>query len=145
MEKKPSEAAVVEFAQAVGRIVRRARAEGESNGLSWTESSVLAWLAKNGPMTTAELARNEGMKPQSMGTVVAGLEESGLVAKEPHETDGRRMYVVLTEKGVALRKSTSDTKRAWIAKVIATLSEEEQATLFEAGRLMRRMTDGEGQ
>ncbi len=91
MEKKPSEAAVVEFAQAVGRIVRRARAEGESNGLSWTASSVLAWLAKNGPMTTAELARNEGMKPQSMGTVVAGLEESGLVAKEPHETDGRRM------------------------------------------------------
>ncbi len=53
--------------------------------------------------------------------------------------------MVLTEKGVALRKSTSETKRAWTAKVIATLSEEEQATLFEAGKLMRRMLEGEGQ
>ena len=36
-----------------------------------TESSVLARLSKNGPATTAELARAESVKPQSMGTTVA--------------------------------------------------------------------------
>jgi len=141
MSQTPSEVSVIEFARSVGRLVRRARAAGASSGLSWTESAVLSWLAKSGPMTTAELARGEGMRPQSMGTVAAGLEKMGLIAREAHATDGRRVNLVLTEKGAALQKNTSDTKRAWIARRFAELSEEEQQALFAAGKLMARLTE----
>ena len=141
MSERPSELSIIEFAQAVGRLVRRARAAGADSGLSWTESAVLSWLAKQGPMTTAELARGEGMRPQSMGAVVDGLEKMGLIVREPHATDGRRVNLVLTEKGAELRKHTSETKRAWIAQRFATLSEEEQRALFAAGKLMARLTE----
>ena len=141
MSQKPAESSMIEFAQAVGRLVRRARAAGGANGLTWTESSVLAWLAKLGPMTTAELARREGMKPQSMGTVTAGMEKAGLIVREAHETDGRRVNLKLTEKGAALRKSTSATKRAWITKKFEELTEDERQTLFAAGKLMARFTE----
>ena len=141
MAQKPSERSIIEFAQAVGRLVRRARAAGEANGLSWTESSVLSGLAKRGPMTTAELARGEGMKPQSMGTVAAGLLKLGLIAREPHATDGRRVNLVLTAQGAALQKSSSATKRAWITERFLELSEDEQQALFAAGKLIARLTE----
>ena len=68
-----SDSAVNDFAQAIGLLVRRIRAASSGHELSWTESAVMARLAKNGPATTAELARMEGVKPQSMGTVIAAL------------------------------------------------------------------------
>jgi DNA-binding MarR family transcriptional regulator len=71
-----------------------------------TESAVLARLAKDGAATTADLARAESVKPQSMGATVATLEELGLVQRKPHRTDGRQMNIELTAKGVAVRNST---------------------------------------
>ena len=61
--RKTIDAAVTDFAQAIGLSVRRIRAASGSHELSWTESFVMARLAKDGPATTAELARAERMKP----------------------------------------------------------------------------------
>ncbi len=58
----------------------------------------MARLAKDGPATTADLARAESMKPQSMGTTIAALEEMGIVERKPHPTDGRQMNIELTAK-----------------------------------------------
>ena len=35
--------------------------------------------------------RAEGMRPQSMRTVIASLEESGMLKRTPHANDGRQM------------------------------------------------------
>ena len=55
--RKTLDTAVTEFVQAIGLLVRRIRAACGSHELSWTESFVIARLAKDGPATTAELAR----------------------------------------------------------------------------------------
>jgi DNA-binding MarR family transcriptional regulator len=135
------EAAVIDFTQAVGLLVRRVRAAAASHELSLTESAVLARLDRHGPATTAELARAESVKPQSMGTTVAALEEMGLVERKPHPTDGRQMNIELTAKGAAVRKSARDAKRTWLAQAIAQLDEEERETLFRAGELMKRLVE----
>jgi DNA-binding MarR family transcriptional regulator len=114
MPRKNLDTAVTDFAQAIGLLMRRVRAASASNELSWTESLVVARLAKDGPATTADLARAEGMKPQSMGTTVAALEEMGIVERKPHPTDGRQVNVELTAKGAAMRKSAKDAKRTWL-------------------------------
>ena len=98
----------------------------------------MARLDKDGPATTAELARAEGMKPQSMGTTIAALEEMGIVERRPHPTDGRQMNIELTAKGAALRKSARDAKRTWLAQAIAQLDEEDRETLFKAGEIITR-------
>src|SRR5665811_1167455 len=103
MARKNFEIAVIDFTQAIGLLVRRVRAAAASHELSWTESAVMARLAKDGPATTADLARAEGMKPQSMGTTIAALEAMGLVERRPHPTDGRQVNIALSEKGAALR------------------------------------------
>ena len=135
------EIAVIDFIQAVGLLVRRARAASAAQGLSLTEALVMARLAKDGPATTADLARAEGMKPQSMGTTIAALEERGLVERKPHPTDGRQVNIELTDKGIAVRKSAKDAKRTWLAQAIAQLDEPERETLFKAGEIIKRLAE----
>ena len=141
MARKSFEIAVIDFTQAIGLLVRRVRAAAASHDLSLTESAVMARLAKEGPATTADLARAESMKPQSMGTTIAALEEMGMVERKPHPTDGRQMNIELTAKGAAVRKSAKDAKRTWLAQAIAQLDEQDRETLFAAGEIMKRLVE----
>jgi DNA-binding MarR family transcriptional regulator len=133
------DAAILDLTQAVGLLVRRLRAAAASEELSLTESVVMARLARDGPATTADLARAEGMKPQSMGATIAALEEMGMVERTPHPTDGRQVHIALTAKGDAVRQSVKDAKQTWLAQAIAQLDKQDQATLFAAGEIMRRL------
>ena len=125
----------------MGLLVRRVRAAAAQHELSLTESAVLARLAKEGAATTAELARAESVRPQSMGATIATLEELGLVERKPHPTDGRQVQIDLTAKGVTVRNTTKDAKRTWIAQAMAKLNEAERETLFKAGEIIKRLAD----
>jgi DNA-binding MarR family transcriptional regulator len=139
MLRKSFEDSVAEFTQSLGMLVRRVRAAAAAHELSLTESSVLARLFREGPATTADLARAENIKPQSMGATIAALEERGLVTRKPHPTDGRQMNIELATKGVAVRNSARDAKRMWLAHAMTHLSEKERETLFKASEIMQRL------
>jgi DNA-binding MarR family transcriptional regulator len=139
MTKKIADAE--DLMSALGLLVRRLRVEGPSSDLSWTERLVVSRLAKGGPATIAELARAEGMKPQSMGATVAALEAEGLVGREPHPTDGRQSLIVLTTRGAEVRDSIRDAKRAWLEQAIAQLGARERDTLFAAGEIIAKMVE----
>jgi DNA-binding MarR family transcriptional regulator len=141
MARKTLEISAIDLIQAVGLLMRRVRAAAASHELSLTEAAVMARLAKDGPATTADLARAEGMKPQSMGTTVAALEEMGMVERKPHPTDGRQMNIELTAKGADVRIRAKDAKRTWLVQVIAQLDKQEQATLFAAGEIIKRLAE----
>ena len=132
---------VGDFAQTIGRVVRHMRAAAAQHELSLTEFAVLARLGREGPATTAELARAEGMRPQSMSVAVATLEDRWLVERKPHPSDGRQMNIVLTEKGAAVRASTKDLKRAWLAQATARLEDEEREILARAGDILKRLLE----
>jgi DNA-binding MarR family transcriptional regulator len=134
---------VEDFALALGLLVRRIRSDAppELREFSWTQKAVLSRLEKDGPATSADLARAEGVKPQSMGAAITSLEEMGLVERKAHPTDGRQMNIKLTAKGTALRKGTREAKHTWLANAIAKLDKRDQAILFKAGELIREMVE----
>jgi DNA-binding MarR family transcriptional regulator len=141
MPRKTLETAVTDFGRAIGLLMRRLRTASASHDLSWTEAAIMARLARDGPATTADLARAEAMKPQSMGTTIAALEEMGIVKRRPHPSDGRQVNIVLTAKGAALRKSAKDTRSIWLTHAIAQLDEQERETLFAAGEIIKRLAE----
>jgi DNA-binding MarR family transcriptional regulator len=141
MKRKAHDITIVDFGQSVGRLHRRIRSAAASHELSLTEGAVLVRLDKHGPATTADLARAESVKPQSMGATVAALEERGLVARKPHPTDGRQMIVSLTAKGLDVRQMAQDAKRTWLAEAISQLNEEERELLLKAGKIIRRLAE----
>ncbi|HTD97608.1 MAG TPA: MarR family transcriptional regulator, partial [Edaphobacter sp.] len=99
MPPKISDIAITDFTQSIGLLVRRARAAAASHELSWSESSVLKRLAREGPATTADLARAGGMRPQSMRPIIATLEKMGMIERTSHATDGRQVNLGLTARG----------------------------------------------
>lgn len=143
MPRKNLDHEIAAFIQAIGLLVRRVRAAGASHELSLTESAVMARLARDGPATTADLARAESMKPQSMGTTIAALEDMGMVERKPHPTDGRQVNIALTAKGEAVRKSAKDAKRTWLAQALAQIDEKERETLFAAAEIIRRLVESD--
>jgi len=141
--QKNSEVAVEDFAMALGLLVRRIRADTppELQEFSWTQKAVLRRLEKHGPATAADLARAEGVKPQSMGTALGLLEKVGLVERKAHPTDGRQINIKLTGRGITLRRKTKEATLAWLSQAIAKLDRQEQATLFKAGELIKRIAE----
>ncbi|WGY71749.1 MarR family transcriptional regulator [Burkholderia cepacia] len=126
---------------AVGQLIRRLRSEIESEGLGMSQTSALARLEQQGPMTTADLARAEAMKPQSMKAILASLEEDGLVEREPHPTDGRQILFQLTAVGLDARRKRHIAKHQWLGAAIEKLDPEEIRTLAAAIPLIRRIGD----
>ena len=141
MTRKTFDASVTDFGHALGLFVRRLRASARSQELSWAEAAVMKRLVNEGRATTAELARAEGMRPQSMGAIVAALEEMGMVKRTPHPSDGRQVNIEITARGAAARRSVGEAKRTWLAETIAKLDASEQEKLFAAGEILKRLAE----
>jgi len=138
-----SETQAAELMQAMGVLLRRVRGEAGGEGLGWSLAAVLGRLDRTGPMTTAELARAEMVKPQSMGSFLAELEHDGLVRRQPHPTDGRQILFSLTEAGVEARRQRQAAKLAWLTAAIERCDADERRTLVDAIALIQRL--GESQ
>ncbi|GGA01021.1 MarR family winged helix-turn-helix transcriptional regulator [Dyella caseinilytica] len=135
------ETAISELTASIGQLLRRLRSEANSEELNLSQLSVLSRLDQHGSMTTADLARAETMKPQSMGTILAGLEQEGLVERHPHPTDGRQILFALTPVGATLRRKRSIAKREWLLAAINKLEPAEVQTLIAAIPLIKRLSE----
>jgi DNA-binding MarR family transcriptional regulator len=135
------EPAVAELSLAIGQLIRRLRMETNPDELSWSQTTTLARLDKVGAMTTADLARAEFVKPQSMGTTLADLEQAGLVQRRPHPTDGRQVLFELTAEGMEARRQRNIAKREWLLAAVAKLDPAEQRTLLAAAALLKRLAE----
>jgi DNA-binding MarR family transcriptional regulator len=137
----PLDAAVIELSQAIGQLVRRVRAGSNAGELSWTQLATLARLEQVGWMTTADLARAESVKPQSMGATLADLEQGGLVQRRAHPTDGRQVLFGLTAAGVEARRKRRIVKQEWLRAAMAQLDPDELQTLIASIALIKRLGD----
>jgi DNA-binding MarR family transcriptional regulator len=135
------EPAVTELSMAMGKLVRRLRMEANPGELTWSQITTLARLDRSGPMTTADLARSEFVKPQSMGTTLADLEQEGLVQRRPHPTDGRQVLFELTAAGTEARRQRNIAKREWLLAAMEQLNPAEQQTLIAAAALIKRLAE----
>ena len=120
---------------------RRLRLEsGPQADLTWTQQSVLRRLYEVPRMTSAELARADQVRPQSMSTTVAGLRKLGLVTADRGATDGRRQELRLTEHGRESIERIWSRRDAWLQEQIATtLDDAERDELDRGLGILRRL------
>ncbi|MFI0737555.1 MarR family winged helix-turn-helix transcriptional regulator [Streptomyces sp. NPDC021100] len=127
-----------------GQLARRLRAAGERTDLTLSQSAVLSRLDRRGPATTVELARAEGVRPQSMGTTLAGLEEAGLIERTPHPSDRRQIVISLSPEGLRRLGEAREVREGWIARALEErFDARERAVVVEAIGLLERLTDGD--
>jgi len=122
------------------RLKRRLRDQADTGDLTPSQTAVLVRLEEHGPATTSALARAEGMRSQSMGSIVAALEQAGLVVGAPDPTDGRQTLLSLTEQCRHWISHGRAARQDWLSRVIETrLSPAERDQLGEALPLLLRL------
>ncbi|GGM36189.1 MarR family winged helix-turn-helix transcriptional regulator [Promicromonospora citrea] len=122
MDETTTEEPALRLAQrlrlATDRLRRVVRQPGRLDGLTRSEEMVLSRLFRHGELTTAALAQQEALRPQTMGAVVRALVEKGLVTKVPDETDRRRENVRLTDDGVAAMAQVNERRDRDLASLL---------------------------
>jgi DNA-binding MarR family transcriptional regulator len=134
-----AETAVDGLRLAVGQLLRRLRSQANISGLDLSQMGVRALMNQNNPMTTADLARVNVMKPQSIWFILAGLEQEALTHRQTHPTDGRQVLFVPTEKGIEERRQRCTAKPPRIVSAAARLEPAELHNLVAAVPLLRRI------
>jgi DNA-binding MarR family transcriptional regulator len=124
------------------RLRRRWRSLGVDDDLTPSQTAVLTRLWKEGASSASALAGAEGVRPQSMATIVAALEQRGLVERSPDPEDGRRQVVSLTVKGRQRAESDRQVREEWLARTIQErYSERERRVILDALSLLERLTE----
>jgi DNA-binding MarR family transcriptional regulator len=126
------------------RLRRRLRDLGVDDDLTPSQTAVLTRLWKEGASSASGLAGAEGVRPQSMATIVAALEQRGLIERTPDPEDGRRQVVSLTSQGRRRAESDRQARQEWLARAIQErYSERERRVILEALSLLDRLTESE--
>jgi DNA-binding MarR family transcriptional regulator len=131
-----------DFRALVGKLKRRLREQTVSGSLTPAQVSVLMRLEKEGPATISGLAREEGMRPQSMSAVVAPLETAGLILGAPDPDDRRQTKFAVTDAYRRKLREDRPARQDWLTRAIqARLSAPEQKKLAAALDLLKRLLD----
>jgi DNA-binding MarR family transcriptional regulator len=125
-----------------GKLKRKLREQASAGDLTPSQAAVLRHLGHNGATTVTALAKMEGVRPQSMGATVAGLEALGLVKGSPDARDGRQTILSLTPACRDMIRTGRAARQDWLLRAIQSkLSAEEQAQLAFSLRLLSRIVD----
>jgi DNA-binding MarR family transcriptional regulator len=134
------EAVATALLVSLGLVYRRMRqplAEGE---LTLPERSALAKIDRGGPLTAADLAKQEQISPQSMGATLGTLESRGLIARSPDPSDGRRAILSLTAAGTTALHAKRQMRSAQLTQALSlNFTPEERARLLEVAPLLERL------
>jgi len=123
------------------RLRRRLRSLGVDDDLTPSQTAVLTRLWKEGASSASALAGAERVRPQSMATIVAALEQRGLIERTPDPEDGRRQVVSLTDEGRRRAESDRQVREEWLARAIQErYSERERRIILDALSLLERLT-----
>lgn len=124
---------------AVVRLTRHLRGRRAESQISLTQLSVLATLGNEGSMTPGALAAKERVQPPSMTRVIASLTDLGLVARNPHPTDGRQIIVSLSPAGQTLLADERSAREAWMSDQLSGLDPDQLEVLERAVAIMNQI------
>jgi len=126
----------------VGLLVRRMRQMQPEGELTISETSTLSLLDRHGPATSSDLARLDRISPQSMGAMLAALEQRNLVQRHKHPDDGRRIVLSLTDEGRQLVHARRGARTERIAAALRNgFTPDELSQLNEAAALLERLAE----
>jgi DNA-binding MarR family transcriptional regulator len=103
------------------RISRRIDRQVSVGGLTSTEVSILASIARRGPLGLGELAAHEGVNPTMLSRVIGRLEAADLVRRQSSIADRRAIEVVATRKGARMRERLLTHRSQVLAERLAEL------------------------
>lgn len=123
----------------MGLLRRRLRQRPVVDVLTFPQMAALSRLDRCGSATSAELARQEQISPQSMGVTIGELEGRGFLSRQPDPTDGRRILLSITASGKREVNRRRDARVEQLTAGLTGFSAAELAQLAAAAPLIERL------
>jgi len=124
------------------RLRRQLRSLATDGDLTPSQTAALIRLFKEGASSASVLAEAERVRPQSMATIVAALEQRGLIERAPDPEDGRRQLISLTKAGRQRAETNRQVREEWLARAMQErYTEPERRIILDALSLLERLTD----
>lgn len=121
------------------RLLRALRREDDGTGLSAPRLSALSVIVFAGPLSLAELAAAEQVRPPTMSRIVEALVEARLVTREADAMDRRSVRIAATAKGVRLMEAGRERRVRALGQRLANLADSERRALARGIEIMERV------
>lgn len=137
---------VTALAEVVSPLLRHAGSVFASHQVPFSQAGLLTQLHdQRTPQRMSALAKESGVTPRTVTTLVDGLERRGLVRRDPDPEDRRAVLVSVTGKGDDLMREIEWGRHALADDLIRGLRPEERAQFARLlGRLRRERENGTG-
>jgi DNA-binding MarR family transcriptional regulator len=103
--------------------------------------SVLHTLDRSGPLRLTGLLATEQLKQPALTSMVAKLEQDGLIQRRPDPDDGRASLLSLTRAGRQIVRSRHANRVAKLTALVAQLTPAERAVLAGSIDVLGRLTE----
>jgi DNA-binding MarR family transcriptional regulator len=121
------------------RLLRMLRREDESSGLSAPRLSALSVVVFSGPISLAELAAAEQVRPPTMTRLVEALVQDGLVTRTTDVHDRRVVRISATESGKEVLEAGRRRRVEALTRRLGGLADSERRALLRGVELLERV------
>jgi len=121
------------------RLLRTLRREDDGTGLSAPRLSALSVIAFAGPLSLAELAAAEQVRPPTMSRIVDALVEGGLVTRETDSADRRSVRIAATAEGRRLMEAGRERRVRVLVERLGRLADSERRALARGVEILERV------
>jgi len=122
------------------RLLRTLRREDDGSGLSAPRLSALSVVVFAGPLSLAELAAAEQVKPPTMSRIVDALVERGLITRIAKPGDRRSVEIEATEEGIQLLEAGRERRVHALSARLRKLADSERRALARGVEILERVT-----
>jgi DNA-binding MarR family transcriptional regulator len=121
------------------RLLRTLRREDDGSGLSAPRLSALSVVVFGGPVSLAELAEAEQVRPPTMSRIVDALVQRGFVTREPAPGDRRSVRIMATADGISLLQAGRERRVHALIRRLGRLADSERRALARGVEIMERV------
>ena len=121
------------------RLLRTLRREDDGSGLSALRLSALSCIVGEGPVSLADLAHAEQVRPPTMSRTVDALVERGLVTRAADPRDRRSVRIVATEEGTSLLAGGGERRVHALVGRLHKLADSERRALARGVEILERL------
>ena len=111
--------------------------------LTNNQLSILNHLDPEIPISLYELATHLGVTPSTMSITINRLEQGKFLMRKKSREDARKVEIVLTSKGVNIRKSSAVLDCEYVLSMLKRLSERERQLALEGLSLLASASEME--
>ena len=136
--------AILETLPPAMRAIREQMRSGRAAGMSVAQFRLLLYVRRNPATSLSPLADHLGTSLPAASQLVERLVQAGLIAREQHPRERRRVQLRLTDAGATALAECDARTRAWLCKRLSGLDESELDDLAGLLRDLRRLLSPNG-